>query len=142
MRAKLLPEVALGLRRAREDYQTARFLIQPMDRAHAAGLALACLCQQIGQQVRQRRRQEPATPLSELRRLLRMAHRGKARRLIHHDQVLVRKANDRSADLLWRCRLVCFANLHALAGLDPPGRIAAYRAVEANLQGLHESARL
>ena len=85
VRAKLSPQVTLGLGGAGEDYQTARFLVEPVDGADAPRPTIRLVGYQARQQIGERRRQKATAANAELRGFVSVPHRRQARRLVNDD---------------------------------------------------------
>jgi hypothetical protein len=108
--AKLLTQVSLGGRIPREDDESASISIEAMNGAHPAGLGTGgpgflgmrrllwrtlTASQQSRQEVGKSCRQISLCPAPELSGFSRVPHRRQSGRLVDHDNVLVRVAEDR-----------------------------------------------
>src|SRR5437868_448910 len=127
MGAELCSETPFGFRSARKHHQAAGVFIEAMNGSYEKGMGkgsegaserrrmrfrlglgppleafstLGCLmaCQEKGQEVRERSRQELLSASAEFSRFLRMPHRGQPRRLFHHHHLGIRIANHRPGD--------------------------------------------
>jgi hypothetical protein len=95
VRAKLTAEIALGLRRSGKHQQSARLLVETVNRAQAERSPPLLFSQMGSKQICQRGGQKTACSGTEICSLLRMAHGRKIGWLVSYDDVGVKVANDR-----------------------------------------------
>jgi hypothetical protein len=81
--------MAFGFSRARENDQSARFLVESMNSARDDGLAVSTRRQHSGKNVLKRRWQKSLCPLSVLAGFFGVTHRGQSGRLVDDDHVRI-----------------------------------------------------
>jgi hypothetical protein len=136
MSPELFAEMAFCLDCAREDNETAGFLVQPMDRPNALPLAGVTGCEEVGQQVGQGRRQIALGPATEFCGLVRVPHGRDPCRFVHHHDLRIDMADYHPGwHFHFRARLfpLVVAYFQALACLGAKRRVSAWLAGDLDL---------
>jgi hypothetical protein len=146
--AELPLEVTLDLGGSGKHDEAARVFIEPMHSEDRCPLARRTSCQQAGQQIGERRREEPFAALTKLGNLLGMTHGRQAGRFVHDDKMLIRIANGRPQAVrqtnnlgfvaIWR--RIRQVHLHALSALKALVGIETRLAVDTYLMSQQEAA--